>query len=102
MALAPAVCSRRLHDIALSSANATAVGERFAQVEIMAVIARIFKYYNVELDTAPFEDGRGSAQAKKLARENAAYELTAGVSMNLSLRMKRGVPLRFVPRSMGA
>lgn len=83
------------------------LGRRFAQVEILAVLAVIFKNYTVELDVSEFlpdEKFAAASQAQKIdAWEKAdAYARTllkTGMHTIITIQMRSGkVPFRFVKR----
>ncbi len=77
------------------------LGKRFALVELVAVVARVFSEYSVELAVECSEDASEQEQRDRWgkAREKAEYEMSAGVAFKLSLRMTGNVPVRFVKRN---
>jgi len=70
------------------------IGKRFAQVQFCSAMAGIFKEFSVELGVDK-EDGAAWAQAKA----HAEFELSTGMTFDMSLHMSGEVPLRFVKRS---
>jgi cytochrome P450 len=80
-------------------------GRRFAQVEIMAVLAVIFKTHSLELDVS---DWASDAQVDRMSTEQkkAVYEMAKkrarkfiGESETVvALKMRSGVPVRFCRR----
>ncbi|KAF7531227.1 hypothetical protein G7054_g9082 [Neopestalotiopsis clavispora] len=73
------------------------LGRRFALVEVCAVISALFKTHSVELMVEPGDD-LTIQQAWLEARRNAALALSEGTEFDMSLRIKRDVPIKFVPR----
>lgn len=73
------------------------MGKRFAQSELCAVMAAIYRDHNVEL--AVKDDERDYHERWQEARRNAERELSTGVGFLMSLKLKGNVPLRLVPRS---
>lgn len=83
------------------------LGRRFAQVEILAVLAVIFKHYSVELDLgewmsdeeierAPEEDVRAAwGKADEKARWLLRYDMMTIITIQMR---KHKVPMRFVKR----
>lgn len=71
------------------------LGKRFAQTEICALLAVIFKFYDVDLDV----EGKGDAEDHAKARRHAEFELSSGLGFTSSLKMMGIVPLRFTRRS---
>ena len=83
------------------------LGRRFAQVEVLAVLAVIFSQYSVELAVDEFatdeEVAQMSAEEKALvwfkAADKARWLMRCGMGTILTLQMRKGVvPLRFVKR----
>lgn len=83
------------------------LGRRFAQVEVLAVLAVIFKDYSVELAVDEFasdEDvAKMSMEEKKMvwqkAADKAKYLLKHGMMTIITIQMRTGhVPLRFVKK----
>ena len=80
-------------------------GRRFAQVEITAVLAAIFKKYTVELDVSEWAPDAEVAQMGKNERR-ALYEkakararkIIAGSQSVIAMKMIEKCPLRFVKR----
>lgn len=76
------------------------LGKRFAIVELVAVVTRIFKEFSVELITDC--DANASVDTRSArwrdAREAAVTGLSRGVEFKMSLRMTGEVPVRFVKR----
>ena len=78
------------------------MGKRFAQIEMCATLAGIFKEYSVELDTS-FErpDGdreEGPREAWNEARTKAKKALSDGIGFTVGLEMKGEIPVRLVAR----
>lgn len=93
--------------VPFSEGYRSCIGRRFAQVEILAVLAVIFKQYSVELDVSMSmsdeELEKASADEKQRAWDKAYTRardlLRDGMSTILTLQMRAGkVPLRFVRR----
>ena len=80
-------------------------GKRFAQVEIMAVLAVIFKYYTVELDVREWASDF-DVEAMRRAEREKVYEKAMSKARKLiresetviALKMHGKVPVRFVER----
>lgn len=80
-------------------------GRRFAQVEITAVLAVIFKTYSLELDVSEWAT---NAQVEKMSKDerrvvyqkgmNRARKLIAGSQSEIFLQMRGNHPVRFVKR----
>ena len=70
------------------------IGRRFAQVEFVAVLARVFWEYCVQVAGA----GDDRTGAGREAREGAVRELAENIGFDLTLKMRKGVRLRFVRR----
>ncbi|WPH00163.1 Hypothetical protein R9X50_00298600 [Acrodontium crateriforme] len=91
-----------------SDGHRSCIGRRFAQIEILAVLAVFFKYHSVELDVDMFlekgEDIHTISEARKRevwdkAETRAQDLLVNGMASLLTLQMRGGkVPLRFVKR----
>ena len=87
--------------IPFSDGSRGCLGQRFALVELCAVVARIFSEYSVELDVdniekgMPEEDIRAQWESAKL---KATREMSSGVEFNMSLRLTGKVPLKLVRR----
>ena len=84
------------------------IGRRFAQVEILAVLATIFKTWSVELDVSMFlkegetEENLGDARKKEvwaMADERARELMRTGMGTIVTIQLRKGkVPMRFVKR----
>ena len=76
------------------------LGKRFAQVEMVASVARIFKEYSVELVTDCSDDASLPMKSQKWdeARRAAVREMSAGVEFRMSMRLVGKVPVKFVKR----
>ena len=76
------------------------LGKRFAQVEMVASVARIFKEYSVELVTGCSNDASPTRNRQMWdeARKTAVREMSAGVEFRMSMRLLGKVPVRFVKR----
>lgn len=93
--------------IPFSHGHRGCIGRRFAQVELLAVIAVIFKDYSLELDVSEYADD-DSVQQMGLNERRAIYDsmrkntrLTArrGMRHHLTMQQKTGnLPLRLVKR----
>jgi len=84
-----------------SDGNRGCLGKRFALVELVALVTRIFKDFSVELITdcdANASDDTRSARWRD-AREAAVTGLSRGVEFKMGLRMTGEVPVRFVRRN---
>ncbi|KAL9580197.1 MAG: hypothetical protein Q9212_004643 [Teloschistes hypoglaucus] len=93
--------------IPFSEGYRACLGRRFAQVEILAALAVIFKYYSVELDVSEYstdEELEGiSAAGKKDFWDKAAGDartlLRDKMGMVFTMQLREGkVPVRFVER----
>nr|POE65363.1 putative cytochrome p450 cyp13a6 [Quercus suber] len=93
--------------IPFSDGYRSCIGRRFAQVEILAVLATIMKNYSVELDVSMFmtdaELETASPQAKKEVWMKAVARsqdlLKNAMQTIITIQMRKGqVPMRFVPR----
>lgn len=80
-------------------------GRRFAQVELTAVMASVFKDYTVELDVSAWASdtkiGRMSREERKAVYDKAssnARKVIDGSAMLFSLKMQEDCPLRIVRR----
>ncbi|KAK5138081.1 hypothetical protein LTR08_005879 [Meristemomyces frigidus] len=93
--------------IPFSDGYRSCLGRRFAQVEILAVIAVMFKTWSVELDVGMFlsdeemrtasEEQKRTAWEKAKARSNDL--LRNGMMTIITIQMRKGkVPMRFVKR----
>ena len=89
--------------IPFSDGNRGCLGKRFALVEMVAVVARVFSEYSIELavDSAENASEEEVKSEWEKARKKAEYELSAGVEFKLSLRMTGKVPVRFFKRNKG-
>lgn len=83
--------------IPFSDGPRTCMGKRFAQAEICAVMAALYKNYSIEL--AVKDDERDYQERWQEARQEAEKGLSTGVGFLMSLKMTRDVPLRLVRRS---
>ncbi|GAB7360880.1 hypothetical protein MBLNU230_g0866t1 [Neophaeotheca triangularis] len=93
--------------VPFSEGYRSCLGRRFAQVEILAVLAVIFKRYSVELDVRAFmtdeelevaDEGAKRVVWEK-ARARATELLRDGMMTVITIQMRKGkVPLRFVKR----
>ena len=93
--------------IPFSDGYRSCLGRRFAQVEILAVLAVIFKTWSVELDVGAYmtdeELANASEEAKReawvKADANARDLLKNGMMTLITIQMRKDkVPLRFVKR----
>lgn len=93
--------------VPFSDGYRSCLGRRFAQVEILAVLAVIFKTWSVELDVSMFlseeELATANEQQKKEAWEKARARsndlLRNGMMTIITIQMRKGkVPMRFVRR----
>lgn len=93
--------------IPFSEGYRACIGRRFAQVEVLAVLAVLFSQYSVELAVDAWasdeevekmgEAERGEVWGK--ARESTMEKLRTGLESVITLQMRRGVvPLRWVKR----
>ncbi|KAL8994188.1 MAG: hypothetical protein Q9188_007139 [Gyalolechia gomerana] len=73
------------------------MGKRFAQAQLCAVLATVFKNHSIEL--AVKNDKRSYNERWQEARERADKELSTNVGFLMSLKMRGQVPLRVVSRS---
>lgn len=93
--------------IAFSEGYRSCLGRRFAQVEILAVLAVIFKTWSVELDVGAYmtddEFVKANSEQKReawnKADENARDLLRNGMMTIITIQMRKDkVPMRFVKR----
>lgn len=93
--------------IPFSEGYRSCLGRRFAQVEIMAVLAVIFRDYSVELDVSEYlsdEDFKTASESQKReawkkADARARDLLKHGMMTIITIQMRTGkVPFRFVKR----
>lgn len=97
--------------VPFSEGYRSCLGRRFAQVEVLAVLATIFKTYSVELDVSMFateaelaamsgEEGQERRrEVWEKARARAMDLLRNGMMTIITIQMRKGkVPLRFVKR----
>ena len=93
--------------IPFSDGYRSCLGRRFAQVEVLAVLAVLFQHYSVELAVDDYasdeeveqmtDDEKGEVWQK--AAEDARDLMLWGCATIITLQMRRGsVKLRFVPR----
>ena len=87
--------------IPFSEGHRGCLGKRFALVELVAIVSRIFKDYSVELVVDCDADApKGKyLHCWRRARKDAEYAMSAGVEFKISLRRTKKVPLRFVRRT---
>ena len=93
--------------IPFSEGHRSCVGRRFAQVEVIAVLALIFSQYSVELAVDAYAsdeqiekmDEQAKFEVWGKARDEVNRKLTEEMSMQLSLQLRKSpVGLRFVQR----
>jgi cytochrome P450 len=94
--------------VPFSDGYRSCIGRRFAQVEILAVLATIFKTWSVELDVSMFlkdgetEENLSDARKKEvwtLADERARELMRTGMGTIVTIQLRKGkVPMRFVRR----
>ncbi|KAK4613926.1 Cytochrome P450 monooxygenase [Fulvia fulva] len=93
--------------VPFSEGYRSCLGRRFAQVEILAVLAVIFKTHTVELDVSEYlsdEEFKTATEAQKLeawkkADARARELLENGMMTIITIQMRKGkVPFRFVKR----
>lgn len=94
--------------VPFSDGYRSCLGRRFAQVEILAVLAFIFKTYSVELDVSEFlrdgetEETLSDARKKEvfnLADERTRELMRTGMGTIVTIQFRKGkVPFRFVKR----
>ncbi|KAI7551908.1 cytochrome P450 [Hortaea werneckii] len=93
--------------IPFSDGYRSCLGRRFAQVEILAVLAVIFKNWSVELDVGEYLSDQGLATASDEAKREAWGKaksrsedlLRNGMMTIITIQMRSGkVPMRFVRR----
>lgn len=78
-----------------SESSRGCLGKRFAQVEFIAVLARVMKDYNIELAVPDGLESGGLTAARK----RAVREMSEGIEYDLTLKMRESVKLRLVKRS---
>lgn len=83
-----------------SDGNRGCLGKRFALVELVALVTRIFEEFSVELIIDCHADASDETRSARWrdAREAAVTGLARGVEFKMSLRMTGEVPVRFVRR----
>jgi len=83
------------------------IGRRFAQVEVLAVLAVVFSHYSVELEVDRFAtdeevEKMGEAERREVwekARDSAMEKLRTGLQSIITLQLRKGVVrLRVVKR----
>jgi cytochrome P450 len=77
------------------------IGLKFATVELCVTLARIMAEYSVELDVDSFDGidrNLGSEAQWTQARKKAEFELSGGVTFNMTLRLTGKVPISLVLR----
>jgi len=93
--------------VSFSEGPRSCPGRRFTQVEVMAVLAKIFSQYSVELDVCDWaSDEEVEKMSKAQKREvyqkalDHAHKMMRRCEQYITLRLKKGdkVPLRFVER----
>lgn len=94
--------------VPFSDGYRSCIGRRFAQVEILAVLAVIFKTWSVELDVSMFlKDGETEEtlsderkkEVWKLADERTRELMRTGMGTIVTIQLRKGkVPMRFVKR----
>lgn len=94
--------------VPFSDGYRSCIGRRFAQVEILAVLAFIFKTWSVELDVSMFlKDGETEEtlsderkrEVWKLADERTRELMRTGMGTIVTIQLRKGkVPMRFVKR----
>jgi cytochrome P450 len=93
--------------IPFSEGYRACIGRRFAQIEVLAVLAAIFREYSVELDLDAYASQEHLAAANEAsrrrtwerARDNAEDLLKNGMMTIITIQMRKGkVPVRFVKR----
>ncbi|KAI9808765.1 MAG: hypothetical protein M1825_003917 [Sarcosagium campestre] len=94
--------------IPFSEGPRSCLGRRFAQVEVLVVLARILKFHSVELDVREWSGGADLAQLTptargqlwNTARARADHLMTEGMGSIISLQIRGGgkVPLSVVSR----
>ena len=86
--------------IPFSDGHRGCLGKRFALVELVATVTRIFSEHSVELAIDCHGDASEQDRRTKWeeARQEAEHEMSAGVKFTVSLRMTGDVAVRFVKR----
>jgi len=95
--------------IPFSDGPRACLGRRFAQIEVLAALAVIFRDYSVELDVGEYATqeevqrmpmgGRERKEVWQKAHDRATYLLRYGMMTIITIQMRSGrVPLRFVKR----
>lgn len=93
--------------VPFSDGYRSCLGRRFAQVEILAVLAVIFKTWTVELDVSEYMSDAEFEKASEAQRQEAWKKADArardlldnGMMTIITLQMRKGkVPFRFVKR----
>lgn len=93
--------------IPFSEGYRACLGRRFAQVEVLAVLATIFREYSVELDLDKYAsedeiaamDEEGKRQTWNKAKDTAEGLLKHGMMTIITIQMRKGkVPVKFVKR----
>ncbi|KAI4199735.1 MAG: hypothetical protein LQ348_001825 [Seirophora lacunosa] len=82
--------------IPFSDGPRVCMGKRFAQAQLCAVLATVYKHHSIEV--AVKDDERRYQERWQEAREMADKELSTNVGFLMSLKMKGKVPLQLVPR----
>ncbi|KAG9375976.1 cytochrome p450 monooxygenase [Pyrenophora tritici-repentis] len=80
-------------------------GKRFAEVEMCAILARVFSQFSLRLEADPADvlkaegpTGHGTPQLEELSRERAMRALYEGMGFGHGIYPKVHVPFRIVPR----
>lgn len=96
--------------LAFSEGQRKCIGRRFSQVEIMAVLAVVFKSHSLELAVDDFAsdeeiasmDEKQKNDVWEQAAKNAKSLLRNGMGHNFTMQLKKGtVPVRLVRRGQG-
>ena len=82
--------------VPFSKGSRECLGKRFAEVEVLAMLARVFCEWSLELVV---EDGVGGERERwERARRKCARMLSRGIGFQVALKMMGEVPLRIVRR----
>ena len=93
--------------IPFSEGHRSCIGRRFAQVEILAVLALIFSHYSVELAVDAYAtdeqvekmDDQGKFQIWNKARDEVNRQMNEDMGSIITLQLRKGaIALRFVKR----
>ncbi|KAF2732228.1 cytochrome P450 family member [Polyplosphaeria fusca] len=81
-------------------------GKRFAEVEMCAILARVFSQFSLRLEANPADvleaegpTGHGKAWLEQRSRERATEALYEGMGFGHGIYPKMHVPFRIVPRT---